>query len=230
VTSDIYSDGTYLAANPGWHSEHSRWKAAQCQALLSELRIEPSSICDVGCGAGGVLARLGEAYPQAKLSGFDPSVAAIQMAQRDHPAIDFAVGEVEGEFDLVLVMDVIEHVEDCFGFVRGLRPHADVLLIHIPLELSCFYLWRNVLMTNRRHLGHIHYFTRDTALALLTDAGFEILADRYTPSYVDHAARDPKSRVVTAIQRAGFRLAPDRSSVLIGGYSLLVAARPLRER
>ena len=75
-------------------------------------------------------------------------------------------------------------------------------------------------------MGHIHYFTKDTALALLTDVGYEGVAHRYTPAVVDLAAKDIKSRIVTAVQRAGFRLAPDRSVVLVGGYALSYGWRP----
>lgn len=222
-----YLDGTYLDCNPTWHAEDSRWKADRCTALLSELGIEPSTICDVGCGVGGVLAALKDPYPTAKLSGFDISPTAIRLAREQHADIQFTEGNVDGRYDVMLVMDVIEHIEDCFGFVRSLRTHADLLLFHIPLELTCLGLLRNGLMPHRRALGHIHYFNRDTALALLTDCGYEIVAIRYLPAVVDFSGRDPKSRALAAIQRAGFRLAPHLSVLAVGGYSLLVAARPL---
>jgi 2-polyprenyl-3-methyl-5-hydroxy-6-metoxy-1,4-benzoquinol methylase len=226
VTSRIYADGTYLARNPSWHVEDSAWKADQCAALLSDLQLTPASICDVGCGGGGVLAALGQRYPGAALAGFDPSVDAIALARQRHPGINFTVGDVESRYELALVMDVIEHVEDCFGLVRSLRPHADLALFHIPLELTCLSLMRNVLLAHRVAMGHIHYFTKDTALALLEDAGYKVVAHRYTPAVVDLAAKDVRSRIVTALQRAGFRLAPDRSVLMVGGYALLVAARP----
>jgi SAM-dependent methyltransferase len=226
LASEIYSDGTYLASNPDWHAADSAWKADQCRLVIDQLRLRPGSIADVGCGAGGVIAHVGRSFSDAELSGFDPSGAAIDMARRDHPEVEFHVGTVTGRHDLVLVMDVIEHVEDPFGFMRDLRPHAGVVLLHVPLELNAYYVWRDVLMENRRRLGHIHYFTKETALALVKDAGYDILAHRYTPSYVDHAGTDAKSRVITAVQRAAFRLAPDRATVLVGGYSLMVAARP----
>ena len=227
MPEQIYLDGTYLDRVPTWHAGDSRWKAQQCEALLSELGIEPSTICDVGCGAGGVLATLKDAYPAAELRGFDISPTAITLADQQHGDIQFTVGEVIGRYDLMLVMDVIEHVEDCFGFARGLRAHADLVLFNIPLELTCLGLLRNVPMAHRHALGHIHYFTRQTALALLTDSGFEIVASRYIPAVVHFAARDLKSKAIAWVQRAGFRLAPDLSMLTVGGYSLLAAVRPL---
>jgi SAM-dependent methyltransferase len=190
------------------------------------LRLKPASICDVGCGAGGVVAALGQRYPDAALAGFDASADAIDLARQSHPGVNFTVGDVEGRYELALVMDVVEHVEDCFGLVRRLRSHAELALFHIPLELTCLSLLRNVPLAHRQALGHLHYFTKDTALALLVDGGYEVVAHRYTPAVVDLAARDMRSRVVTLVQRAGFRLAPERSVLLVGGYALLVAARP----
>ncbi len=222
----IYIDGAYLERNPTWHAEDSRWKAEKCAALLSELAVKPKMICDVGCGVGGVLAAFADAYPAAALFGFDISPAAIELAKERHSGIEFAAGSLTGYYDLILALDVIEHVEDCFGFTRRLQPHGDLFLFNIPLELTCLTLLRNGFMPHRRAFGHIHYFSRETALALLTDCGYQIVSCRYLPAVVDFAAHDLKSRALTTIQRAGFRIAPHLSVLTFGGYSLLVAARP----
>ena len=226
MPDQIYVDGTYLEQNPTWHAEDSRWKAEKCAALLSELAVEPTTICDVGCGVGGVLAALRDTYPAARLFGFDISPTAIELAEERHDDITFAADGLTGQYDLILVMDVIEHVEDCFGFVRSLRPHGDLFLFNIPVELTCFALVRNGLIPHRQALGHIHYFSRQTALALLADCGYQIVSYRYVPAVVDFAGRDLKSRVLTTVQRTGFRIAPHLSVLTFGGYSLLVAARP----
>jgi SAM-dependent methyltransferase len=229
VHQEAYSDGRYLERNATWHAEDSAWKARQCQALLERLDLRPSSICDVGCGAGGVIASMRDAYPDAELHGFDISPTAIGLAREQHAGVRFSVGVPGGNYDLMLVMDVLEHIEDCFGFARDLTSRADMFLFNIPLEMTCLSLLRNGLMPHRDALGHIHYFNKDTAVALLTDTGYEIIASRYIPSVVDFAARDPKTRLLTAMQRSGFRFAPDLSVLILGGYSLLVAARSRRD-
>jgi 2-polyprenyl-6-hydroxyphenyl methylase/3-demethylubiquinone-9 3-methyltransferase len=88
------------------------------------------SALDVGCGAGLLcepLARMG-----ASVTGLDPAPENIAAA-RIHAglsglAIDYRAGSVEGlggeTFDLVTSLEVIEHVSDPAGFVRGL---ADAL-------------------------------------------------------------------------------------------------------
>ena len=88
------------------------------------------SALDVGCGAGLLcepLARMG-----AAVTGLDAAPENIAAA-RIHAGlsgleIDYRAGSVEGldgrTFDLVTSLEVIEHVSDPAGFVRGL---ADAL-------------------------------------------------------------------------------------------------------
>ena len=91
--------------------------------------LEGKSAADVGCGAGLLaepLARLG-----AEVTGVDAAPENIAAA-RDHAdgqglAIDYRVGGVEaldGPFDLVTSLEVVEHVADTRAFVPGL---ADAL-------------------------------------------------------------------------------------------------------
>ncbi len=91
----------------------------------------------------------------------------------------FAMCSTTETFDLVLLMDVIEHVEDCFGFLRSVRQRTKYVVAHIPLDLSVLSLMIDTPMANRRSAGHLHYFTKSTALALLTDTGYTVLDSFY---------------------------------------------------
>lgn len=87
--------------------------------------LEGKRALDVGCGAGLLaepLARLG-----AAVTGVDPAQELVEAA-REHSAvqalqIDYraaAVENVEGEFDLITAMEVIEHTADPQQFLRHL--------------------------------------------------------------------------------------------------------------
>ena len=39
-------------------------------------------------------------------------------------------------YDVLLVIDVFEHVPDYLGFIEKLRQKADLKVFHIPLDLS----------------------------------------------------------------------------------------------
>jgi 2-polyprenyl-6-hydroxyphenyl methylase/3-demethylubiquinone-9 3-methyltransferase len=78
--------------------------------------LEGLSILDIGCGAGLLsepLSRLG-----ARVTGLDPAPSAIEAARahaEETGAQDLAA---EGaKFDVVLAMEVVEHVENVAGFV-----------------------------------------------------------------------------------------------------------------
>src|SRR5436305_11206736 len=97
------------------------WQFDEC----SRTPLDAKSALDVGCGAGLLaepLARLG-----AKVTGIDAAPEVIAVA-REHAAaqglkIDYRAGELEeleGQFDLVGCMEVIEHVADPAAFVRAL--------------------------------------------------------------------------------------------------------------
>jgi hypothetical protein len=54
----IYQNGTYLKHNPSWHMEESPFKVKQISRMMKRQNLVPKTVCDVGCGAGVVLAKL----------------------------------------------------------------------------------------------------------------------------------------------------------------------------
>jgi SAM-dependent methyltransferase len=190
--ASIYQDGTYLEKNPTWHQEDSPWKANQVAKMLRNNNIVPSTMCDIGCGAGGILKCLANMYGgEVVLVGYDVSPQAIELCRKNEQrnlsyfAKDpFDEGDVK--FDVVLSMDVFEHVEDYVGFLRKVKKKGTYKIFHIPLDLSVQSVLRSSqLLKGRRLAGHIHYFTKETALATLQDAGYELMDYVYTRGSID---------------------------------------------
>src|SRR5579862_314069 len=78
--SAIYRDGSYLKSNPSWHAEESPFKVRQIVRMLKRQNFSPATICDVGCGAGVVLAQLQAHLPSdCECWGYDVSPDAILM-------------------------------------------------------------------------------------------------------------------------------------------------------
>ena len=189
--------------------------------------ITPDTVCEIGCGAGEVLRQLQMRLPpDTQFYGYEVSSDAFAMCQqRQNERLHFFLSDLattDAHFDVLLMIDVIEHVEDCFGFLRTLRSKATHIVCHIPLDLTVHGLVRHHLMHYRRKLGHIHYFTKNTALALLTDAGYTVLNWSYTPA-LDSAKG--KVALKATIQRVTYRLSPDWSALVFGGRSLIVVAQ-----
>ena len=222
----FYTNGSYLEKNPDWHVEHSLWKADQVQKLLSQHSIEPSTACDVGCGAGAVLATLEPIWKNTTLTGFDISPDCLALARRRQSArLTFKEIPVTGFFDVMLVLDVIEHVEDYFQLLRELRSHAKYKVFHIPLDLNVHSLLRNVLTINRSQFGHIHYFTKESALDTLKACGYQIVDWHYTPAIVDLGGNSLKESITRRLRKLAFSLSKDYGQLVLGGYALLVLAK-----
>ena len=221
-TLDRYHDGRYVDANPDWHVGTSAWKADQIHAALGGWR--PQTICEVGCGAGEILRILHDKVPESALVGYDVSPTAIALAAaRSTQRLTFRLGDAsddEEHFDLMLVMDVIEHVPDPIDFLRQLAGRATCFIMHIPLDICGASAIRGrELLEKRAVLGHIHYFSPETALATVTDAGYHVIGYHYTPIWQTW----PMS-----LRRSVARCLPRGAAVrLVGGYSLLVVAEAL---
>lgn len=228
--TDLYTDGEYLARNPCWHAEESPWKAEQLLRMLRRHDLVPRTICDVGCGAGEVLRRLQEALPaHCEFWGYDISPQALALCrpkanERLHFRCIDARDDDAAHFDLVLVLDVVEHLEDHFRFLRDLRGKAEYTIFHFPLDLSVQTILRaNGLLKRRDLYGHLHYFTKETALRTLAETHYELLDYFYTPRSIDLAA-GLLQRVAKLPRRLGVAVAPDLAVRILGGFGLLVLA------
>jgi 2-polyprenyl-6-hydroxyphenyl methylase/3-demethylubiquinone-9 3-methyltransferase len=157
---------------------------------LDECNLRPLKgrrAADVGCGAGLLaepLARLG-----AEVTGVDAATENIAAA-REHAlgqglAIDYRVGSIEaldGTYDLVTSLEVIEHVAAPRDFLHGLARALKVgglLILSTPNRTS---LSRLMMIVLGEGTGRIPRGTHDwekflcpeELCALLRDAGLEV--------------------------------------------------------
>lgn len=56
----------------------------------------PKTAIDLGCGAGNVTALLAARWPEAAVTGLDPSDSMLARARADHPTLRFAVADAAG--------------------------------------------------------------------------------------------------------------------------------------
>ena len=230
MDATIYQDGTYLSNNPGWHANDSDWKAGHIANMLKRHQLSPATVCEIGCGSGEVLVQLASKLaPGTRYAGYDISPDAHALSSRKAGGnLQFVLADLlEGDshFDLALGIDVFEHVEDCFGFVRKLHARARHTIFHIPLDLSVFSLARgDKLMSLRRSVGHIHYYSKETALALLRDAGYKVVDHFYTSGATELQHLGWKTQWMSVPRNALYAINPDLAARWLGGYSLLVLA------
>lgn len=227
----IYTDGRYLEHNPLWHEEDAGWKARNIELMIQRHGLAPTTIAEIGCGAGGVLLALTNALgPAVRAKGFEVSPQAFALAKpRETANVAFMYGqqltEIEERFDLVLVIDVLEHLEDYFAFLRQVRPLGRYKIFHFPLDLSAQSVLRGrPLMKWRAEVGHLHYFVKETALACLRETGYRVVDSFYTNTNLELANRGWKADLMKLPRRMLLRLHPDFAARLLGGFSLMVLA------
>jgi SAM-dependent methyltransferase len=229
---DPYRSGTYAEANPDWHDGDAAHKARAVADLVRFAGLQPRTVVDVGCGAGGVLrhlrTELRAEWPRTEWEGFDLAPEAVRRARKtEGEGLSFVEGDFlqsERRADLILCLDVVEHVADDAAFLAALRERAPAFVFRLPLDLSALDLVRPArLLRIRERYHHRHFWTRDLAAALLRDAGFVVQHERYDRVPPVGGRR---SRAADVVRRGLVRVVPHPAVTLLGGFSWLVLATP----
>ena len=189
------------------------WQCDEC----GRTPLRGKTALDVGCGAGllaEALARLG-----ASVTGIDASPEVIMVA-REHAAamglaIDYLQGDVQhldGTFDLITCMEVIEHVADPAAFVKALaaRLTPDGLLVMSTPNATG---WSKLMMiTIAEGIGQIPKGTHDfdkfiapeRMKVLLAEAGLKCLDTEgiaWSPTRGIHLSDDTRLNYLVAAAR-----------------------------
>lgn len=137
-------------------------------------------LLDAGCGTGGTLKMIGEAFPQARLHGIDLSAQACAHTRRKTGA-SVEVGSVEDlpypqdSFDALVSCDVLGYPIDVdrtvAGFHRVLRP-GGIGVINLAA-----YGW--MLSYHDRAVGQVRRFSRAEGVALMRRHGLQPLFASY---------------------------------------------------
>lgn len=231
---EIYSSGKYLDKHPTWHVEISQPKAQNILKMIQQANLHPQTICEVGCGAGEILAQLQKNMDSTCIfQGYDISPQAVELARtRENDKLQFVAADLTQKnafFDLILLIDMIEHVENCFSFLRTIKSMSEHKIIQFALDLTVETLLinPNALLGFRStygHIGHLHYFTKNIALAMLEDLGYEVLDYKYVPIPSEQGESLSQKLHRPFIQLL-YALHKDLAVRLLGGYKLLVLAK-----
>src|SRR5579871_5257688 len=230
INNNIYTNGRYLKNNSTWDVEDSPWKSDAIIDLLKSNRLEPADVIEVGCGVGGILDNLSRkcSFIQS-LRGYDISPQAIEIAKKNESGKLLFFNEditLQNDIhtDLLLVIDVVEHIEDFYGFLKKLKSLSEFFIFHIPLDLSCRTILKpHVMLQQREAVGHVHYFSEEMVFWFFKDMGYEIIDFEYTKPVVDVNPADSFKRAVKKILRnCSFGMNKKLSAKLWGGYSLMI--------
>jgi 2-polyprenyl-3-methyl-5-hydroxy-6-metoxy-1,4-benzoquinol methylase len=227
----IYQDGTYLKQNPGWHEEDSSYKAQDVIRLINRNRLKLQSVGEVGSGSGEVLRQLAQHLPgPLTFSGYEISPQAFALCRaKQTEKIHYFLKDLLAEdvhFDMVLALDVFEHIPDYLYFLSQLRTKGRYKIFRIPLNLSVqsVLLKSRPILAARKSFGHLHYFTKETAIATLEDTGYHIIDLFYTFSPISRESLGWPRYLLKSLKRIGFALHQEWLARLLDGFSLMVLA------
>jgi 2-polyprenyl-3-methyl-5-hydroxy-6-metoxy-1,4-benzoquinol methylase len=163
-------------------------------------------LMDVGCGNGSLLASCHRLAPEWKLVGSELSdqhrerVAALPGVEA---FCSGPVAEIPGQFDVITMNHVLEHIPDPADYLRGLREKLSpgaVLVVQVPNLLRNPF---DLLVAD-----HASHMISGTLARLMATAGFEILV----------VSEDWLPKEITVIARAAEAVplpqAPDPATVL----------------
>ncbi len=233
--SNIYTSGKYLETTQTWHAEDSPWKAEQILRIIGDSKIHPDNIAELGCGGGVILEELSkkEYLRNVQFKGYDISPQAIELCKKiERERVSFFCQDLLSDndsdhFDILLVIDVFEHIRDYMGFLEKCRNKAEYKIYHIPLDIHVSSVLRNAFIGGRYSMGDLHYFTADSAIATLKDTGHEIVDYFYTNAAFGVFKQHPSmKKAVANVPRWLFsKFSLPFAVRVFGGYSLLVLAK-----
>lgn len=106
-----------------------------------------AQVADVGCGRGGILLILAEAFPQAHFTGYDAFAPNIERAQanaqaagladRVHFVCQDASRGLPERNDIILSFDVLHHATNIVAFLRTIREALNAGGIYVCQEAAC---------------------------------------------------------------------------------------------
>ncbi len=238
---ELYITGRYAEANPTWHEEDSTWKADKVLRILDlKSARSPIRVCDIGCGAGGVLAAMGSLLEQrcieSLLVGYDIAPLAIRRARerwKERANIHFECLDASSashlDYDICLLIDVLEHIADPEDFIVCLANKGiSEFVIHLPLENNWLAIMRGRTDSRRSQAGHLRFYDTHSALSLFERSGLDVLEWVYTTECdLDiRLHRTLRSLLAYVPRKLMLHIWPALAVHTLGGASLLARCRP----
>ncbi len=150
--------------------------------------LKDSSVVDIGCGYGWLL----DYFDTAKrVCGSDISEHAIEVARKRSPSREFKVADIQAgvafdsKFDLVLAINVIEHLPNPAAGIKaicdGLKP-GGITLVHLPTINNAFNKWEYKYLYDSDPT-HIYRPKGSEIRNMFEDNGLKTMRDSFLPHF-----------------------------------------------
>jgi len=169
-----------------------RHQTEEILRLISKLGVR--TVLDVGCGSGDNLAALSQAMPHVELYGADVSPQALALAAQRAPGvglheIDVQISRTDQHFDLVMAIQVIEHLPDDTAALRNMALMAKQWVLVTSM--------RGRMRPSEKSIGHFRNYSDRELREKAAAAGLDVVDifgwgfPFYSPLYRTVAERLP---------------------------------------
>src|SRR4051794_16981065 len=205
-----------------WRELGARGKADHVEALVAATGLTTASVVEIGCGDGALLAELAGRGFGGRLSGFDISSAAVDLARdRRVPRVErlevFDGGSLpvaDAAFDLGVLSHVLEHVPSPLPLLTEAARACKSLIVEVPLERNASG-GRAAKRSSSTEIGHVNALDRDAVRRLVADAGLRVAGELLDPLprevhtfFATTPADQARGLAKAAVRRGLFRVSP----------------------
>ena len=173
--------------------ETVEWKIPNLMVVVPA-NIRPQTVAEVGCFTGHLIANIFINGQQSfEKYGYDVNQAAIKVARNTYLNVQFSgedIFESGKKFDLLILSDIIEHIEDDLSFLKKCHSLSANLLVNIPLEKSFSQIGRKYGFDDPS--GHLRAYNLRDAQKLIDDSGYNIVNQQtlcFYDSFLDRKRR-----------------------------------------
>ena len=147
-----------------------RHQRAALIALVTKLEVR--TVLDVGCGSGENLAALARTMPHLALSGVDVSPEALSLAAQRARGVrlrelDAQRNKLDERFDLVMALQVIEHLPDDVAALRNMAAMAN--------RWGLVTTMRGRMRRSEPAIGHLRNYSDDELRRKAASAGLDVV-------------------------------------------------------
>jgi len=153
--------------------------------IINSLNLKYHSVCEVGAGNGSGLKLFQLAGKDA--FGYEPSEFLSNFAKKKGiNIINGFIDNVKGEYDLLVMIHVLEHLTNPINVLKKLRKHIKkYLFIEAPGSITKF---------QSIHIAHNFYFSLNTLSQIVTKCGFKRI-------YIDYKSRNVNDVVYALFEK-----------------------------
>lgn len=170
-----------------WEQARVKVIAQLLEAYSPALKQKSSLVADIGCGDIYVAERLHDHYPSSRWLAIDKAFTpdlldAYRLQSKSRPinlftGVDEAQKSVDKPMDVILLLDVIEHIEDDTAFLKDLLDSSlfgkhTLVLISVPAFQSLF-------CSHDRFLGHHRRYAHRQLQSQLQELGLKVKRSGY---------------------------------------------------